>query len=147
MSVVAVIMDPVEVEKILLIDFGDEPSPRGGSLALLDLLLEKNFKAYPRYVRDQCLLAQKGFSESTNQAVLEHAVDFCLSNETLSMKDLLDTYRYYMSWIDEDEAADEEQDFESPRLNGGRMGEPIAVAQRGLDEYTTLLSSSAGDRR
>jgi hypothetical protein len=52
-----------------------------------------------------------------------------------------------MSWIDEDEAVDEEEEFESPRLNGGRMGEPIAVAQRGLDEYTTLLSSSAGDRR
>jgi hypothetical protein len=109
--------------------------------------VEKNFKAYPRYVRDQCLLAQRGFGERTDQAVLEHAVDFCLSNDTLSMKDLLDTYRYYMSWIDEDGAVEDEEDLRSSQLLDGPMRESIAVAQRGLEEYTTMLSSSAGDPR
>jgi transposase len=55
--------------------------------------VERNFKAFPRYVRDQCLLAQKNFSpEQIDQRLLEHAVEFCLANNTYSMKDLADTY-------------------------------------------------------
>ena len=43
---------------------------------------EQTFRAFPRYVRDQCLLAQKHFGEKTDLVVLEHAVEFCLSNKT-----------------------------------------------------------------
>ena len=33
--------------------------------------VEKNLNAYPRYVRDQCLLALKHFDMDTDEAVLE----------------------------------------------------------------------------
>jgi len=105
---------------------------------------EHNFKAFPRYVRDQCLLAQKHFDEKTDLAPLEHAVEFCLSNKTFSMKDLADTYRYYRSWIDDDSEQDEEEDLDSIQLRNQTIKQAISVAQRDLDEYTAVLKSSTG---
>jgi len=103
---------------------------------------EHNFKTFPRYVRDQCLLAQKHFNEETDLALLEHAVEFCLSNKTFSMKDLADTYRFYKSWAGDDRVEDE--DLESIPLRNQTANQSIRVAQRDLDEYTAVLNSSTG---
>ncbi len=105
---------------------------------------EQNFKAFPRYVRDQCLLAQKHFDERTDSVFLEHAVEFCLSNKTYSMKDLADTYRYYKSWAGDDTEESEDEDLEFIQLRNQTAKQPITVAQRDLHEYTALLKSSAG---
>ena len=103
---------------------------------------EHNFKTFPRYVRDQCLLAQKHFNEETDLALLEHAVEFCLSNKTFSMKDLADTYRFYKSWAGDDQVEDE--DLESIPLSNQTVNQSIRVAQRDLDEYTAVVNSSTG---
>jgi transposase len=105
---------------------------------------EQNFKVFPRYVRDQCLLAQKHFDGQTDLALLEHAVEFCLSNKTFSMKDLADTYRFYKTWAGDDSVQDEEEDLESIQLRNQTTKRPITVAQRDLDEYTAFLKSSSG---
>ena len=105
---------------------------------------EHNFKTFPRYVRDQCLLAQKHFDGKSDLALLEHAVKFCLSNKTYSMKDLSDTYRYYRSWIDDDSEQDEEEDLGAIQLKTQTAKQSITVAQRDLDEYTAVLKNSTG---
>jgi len=107
---------------------------------------EQTFKSFPRYVRDQCLLAQKHFGEKTDLVVLEHAVEFCLSNKTYSMADLADTYRFYMSWKGE-EVEEESEEFESLPSGDQSIRRPIDVARRDLHEYTeALLESSSGGR-
>ena len=105
--------------------------------------VEHNFKAFPRYVRDQCLLAQKQFDETTDLTFLEHAVEFCLANKTFSMKDLSDTYRFYKSWVDDD-IEEAEADLDSIQPPNQVLKQPIAVAQRDLKEYTALLKNSNG---
>lgn len=56
----------------------------------------RNHTANPRYVRDQCLLAQKYFGGEIEQGVLEMAIDYCLDNKTYSMTALRDTYAYQL---------------------------------------------------
>ena len=107
---------------------------------------EHNFKAFPRYVRDQCLLAQKHFHGEIDLALLEHAVGFCLSNKTFSMKDLADTYRFYKAWAGDDQVEDDPEDLESVQLSSQRNKHPITVAQRDLQEYSALLKSSSGEQ-
>ena len=104
--------------------------------------VEHNIKAFPRYVRDQCLLAQKHFDGETDLALLEHAVGFCLANRTYSMADLADTYRFYKNWAGDDCVEDE--DLESKPLRNQTVNQSIRVAQRDLDEYTAVVNSSTG---
>jgi hypothetical protein len=106
--------------------------------------VEQNLKAFPRYVRDQCLVARNHFDESTDQAILEEAVKFCLSNDTLSMSDLFDTYRFYMNWTDEEDPVRENESESPASLDHTRMRETINVPQRGLDEYASLLKDGFG---
>jgi transposase len=106
---------------------------------------EHNFKAFPRYIRDQCLLAQKHFDETAELALLEHAVEFCLANKTFSMKDLADTYRFYKSWAgDEFQEDEEEEDLDPIQLRNQPLKHPITVAQRDLEEYTAVVKNSSG---
>ena len=77
--------------------------------------------------------------------MVEHAVDFCLSNKTYSMKDLADTYRFYKSWTDDDNEQQDEEELESVSRTSQRTKQSINVARRDLDEYTALLTSSTGE--
>ncbi len=114
------------------------------SFSLWQSFAEHNFKAFPRYVRDQCLLARKYFDEKTDPVFLEEAVKFCLSNTTYSMKDLADTYRFYKSWTEDDSEQSEEEVFR-PILSGNQTAyKQIAVAERDLHEYTALIGKSTG---
>lgn len=56
-----------------------------------------NLKAFPRYRRDQLMLARKYFQnkKKVDQIILKKAIEFCLSADTLSYKKLEDTYSYY----------------------------------------------------
>jgi len=45
----------------------------------------KNFKAFPRYVRDQCMEAKKYFADKDIEiSILDEALKYCLKNETFS---------------------------------------------------------------
>ena len=102
----------------------------------------ETFSAFPRYVRDQCLLSEKHFGEKADVAILEHAVEFCLTNKTYSMADLADTYRFYKSWTDEPLQEKAQECRTLPAADRS-----INVAQRDLNEYTkALLKNSSGGR-
>lgn len=56
--------------------------------------LERNFKQYPRYVRDQCIAGRKYFKEQTiDIEKLTEALSICLESSSYSMKDLRDNYQ------------------------------------------------------
>ena len=59
--------------------------------------LEKNFKQFPRYVRDQCIEAERYLNQSNiDSKILEQALEFCLENKTYSFSNLHDTYEYFL---------------------------------------------------
>jgi len=56
----------------------------------------RNFKTFPRYVRDQCLEAKRYFLvKDIDLDVLEQALQYCLKNDTVSFSNLNDTYAYF----------------------------------------------------
>lgn len=57
--------------------------------------VDKNFKEYTRYFRDQYHDALKKFSQGIEKEHLRQAIDLCLENRTYSMVNLYDTYQYY----------------------------------------------------
>ena len=58
--------------------------------------LKMNYTKYSRYVRDQALEALKHFkNHEIDQIIFGKAVEFCIQNQTVSMAELNDTYRYY----------------------------------------------------
>jgi hypothetical protein len=59
--------------------------------------LECNYKKFPRYVRDQCLIGRKYFKDQEiDMEKLAQAISNCMENESFSMKDLWDQYNNYM---------------------------------------------------
>jgi hypothetical protein len=65
------------------------------SLSNWKLFVEANFKKYPRYVRDQCIEAEKHFRKDIDLIILDGSLKFCLENKTYSFANLKDTYSYY----------------------------------------------------
>ncbi len=57
--------------------------------------VDKNFRMYTRYFRDQYHDALKKFSQGIKREHLRQAIDLCLENRTYSMANLYDTYQYY----------------------------------------------------
>lgn len=57
--------------------------------------VDKNFRMYTRYFRDQYNDALKKFSQGIEREHLGQAIDLCLENRTYTMANLYDTYQYY----------------------------------------------------
>lgn len=57
--------------------------------------IDRNFRMYTRYFRDQYHDALKKFSQGIEREHLKQAIDLCLENRTYSMANLYDTYQYY----------------------------------------------------
>jgi hypothetical protein len=105
--------------------------------------LEANFKTYPRYVRDQCIEAEKRFSGDVDLEVLERALAFCLEQGTYSMTNLFDTYWYYRG-VSEAKGEDllskmGPQLKEVTRYRGG-----IQVSKRDIGVYKALVGVITG---
>ena len=59
--------------------------------------LKLNFKKYHRYIRDQALDAIKRYkNQEIDSPIFEKALEFCIQNQTVSVAELDDTYRYYL---------------------------------------------------
>lgn len=99
---------------------------------------EKNFKAFPRYVRDQCLEAKKYFlNKDIDIDILDTALKYCLENETMSFANLRDTYAYFKQKKDEPEDI-----FEGIRVLASENHinhEPLEVKQRNLSVYKDII--------
>jgi len=97
----------------------------------------KNFKAFPRYVRDQCLEAKKYFADKDIEiSTLDEALQYCLENDTLSFANLNDTYVFLKR---EQEREDPEIITLSTDYQGGH--EPLKVMARDLSVYKKIISS------
>jgi hypothetical protein len=106
----------------------------------------KNFKAFQRYIRDQCLEAERRFGEDIQLEHLDQALEFCLEHRTYSMANLYDTYTYYKR-LSEFKAKEEEDLLEEtqPQLKGvSRPRREIRVSKRDLGVYTSLISMLTG---
>ena len=97
----------------------------------------RNFKAFSRYVRDQCLEAKRYFFDNDiDIEILEQALEYCLENDTPSFANLNDTYAYF-------KREHEREDLEILTLNTDYQGghEPLKVTARDLSVYKEIISS------
>ena len=100
----------------------------------------RNFKAFPRYVRDQCVEAKRYFeAKDIDMFILERALEYCLENNTPSFANLNDTYAYF-------KREHEREDLEIPALSLDYQGchEPLRVTARDLSVYKEIISASRG---
>lgn len=100
----------------------------------------KNFASFARYVRDQCLEAKRHFPpQQIDPTILERALTYCLEQETVSMANLHDTYRYLQREIVGETPGATAHD--TGTWNAGMHGAhaPVAVTERTIDEYKALI--------
>jgi hypothetical protein len=116
---------------------------KAGVRQLFDLeawqrFVERNFKVFPRYARDQCLEARRFFGrKEVDRGLLEKALVYCLENDTPSFPNLKDAYVHY--------------ERESRRIEPVVAGEaavsvsypPIEVSRRCVSDYESAARERA----
>jgi len=105
--------------------------------------VRQNFKEFQRYVRDQCLVAQRLFDGEVDRACLEQALEFCLEHRTYSMGNLYDTYEYYRR-LSEASGEDLLEKMSPPLKEVSRYRHQIRVSKRDLGVYKSLISIVLG---
>ncbi len=98
---------------------------------------EINFKSFPRYTRDQCILAKKYFSSEVLKDILLKSIKYCHENQSYSFKALLDVYIYYKDNI----ALNNKPTTPIPLKATKRINSP-EVAKRDLNVYTKILQGN-----
>jgi hypothetical protein len=92
--------------------------------------VERNFKTFPRYVRDQCLEAKRFFAgKEIDTGTLERALRFCHENDTPSFRNLKDTYVHFET---------ESRLPEPVAVVGEKVSsryKPVTVSHRSVHEY------------
>lgn len=100
--------------------------------------VEINYKSFPRYTRDQCILAKKFFSSGTNQELLTKSLDYCLENKTYSYTHLFDAYTYF----EEESKATQRPDTALPApLDTTVNKQTPTVAKRDISVYSELIKN------
>jgi len=102
--------------------------------------VDKNFRMYTRYFRDQYHDALKKFSRGIEREHLKQAIDLCLENRTYSIANLYDTYQYYQ----------QEAELALPKvkivssLRGIPQGKKeFQVEKRDIGVYRALVNTSS----
>ena len=92
--------------------------------------VERNFKAFPRYGRDQCLEAKRFFAEKeVDLGILERALAYCLENETPSFANLKDTYIHF------ERESRRPEPVSIVAIEGLGQYQPLKVSQRSVSDY------------
>ncbi len=103
----------------------------------------RNFKAFSRYVRDQCLEAKRYFLvKDIDLDILEQALKYCLKNDTLSFSHLNDTYAYFKHESEGPNDILKEIQTLDRKYQGAH--EPLEVNERSLSVYKELIGISKG---
>ena len=101
--------------------------------------IERNFKTFSRYVRDQCLEAKRYFlAKDVDVDILEQALEYCLENDTLSFSNLNDTYSYFKR--ESEGSKDTSQEIETLAQEYQGPHEPLDVSKRNISVYRELIS-------
>jgi len=92
--------------------------------------VERNFKTFPRYARDQCLEAKRFFAEKEiDLEILERALAYCLENDTPSFTNLKDTYVHF------ERESRQPEPVSLVEAEGLGSYQPLNVRQRSVSEY------------
>lgn len=103
--------------------------------------MEINFRSFPRYIRDQCIEAEKYFKvNDIDKQILDASLDYCLENNTPSFSNLNDTYSYFKQ---ENEIKDLE--IHTPVLGYQGGHEPLNVTRRDLSVYKKIISEGINE--
>lgn len=103
----------------------------------------RNFKRFPRYVRDQCLEAKRYFlNKDINHDILEEAVKYCLENDTPSFSNLHDTYVYFMR--ESHALNDIPPEIQTREGTYQGVHKPLDVNERSLSIYEELIRKRKG---
>ena len=99
------------------------------------IFVQANFKHYSRYVRDQCLEAQRRFGDD---------IDFkCLDQGTYTMANLDDTYKYYKG-IGDGKGKDILGEIGGQLKAVSRYRSDIQVSKRDLGVYKSIVNVITG---
>lgn len=103
--------------------------------------VDRNFAAYPRYIRDQCIDAKRHFqNKEINILLMNQALEYCLENNTPSFLNLYDTYRYFQrdSGCMEESTGNFPGSSQSPLFSN--VYKSPSVSSRDLTVYKELVS-------
>lgn len=113
--------------------------------------VEKNFKAYPRYVRDQCIDAKRYFGDKeVDLVVLRLALQYCLENSTLTFGNLKETYNHFGRELNRSQGSQEAGIsrhpimFLNPEYRDGHKHRPLPVATRDVKDYQAMIAAITG---
>jgi len=102
--------------------------------------VDKNFRMYTRYFRDQYHDALKKFSQGIEREHLKQAIDLCLENRTYSIANLYDTYQYYQQ---EAELALPKVKIVSSLRGIPQEKKEFQVEKRDIGVYRALVNTSS----
>ena len=98
--------------------------------------IDKDFQAFPRYIRDQSVEAKRYFeAKDIDVFILERALEYCLENNTPSFSNLNDTYVYFKREHDRDDP-----DIPSLSLDYKGNHKPLRVTTRNLSVYKEIIN-------
>jgi hypothetical protein len=101
-----------------------------------EIFVEKNYKKYQRYFRDQYRTAVIFLSDTLNNEILEESVRYCLENKTLSIANLKDTYDYYCREKNWNKTSIKPKEMTSI-YNNQQL--EIRISQRDLKDYQRII--------
>jgi transposase len=99
--------------------------------------LNENFKNYRRYFIDQYNDFHRKFSDAPDMQFFEEAVRYCISNQTLSMGQLYDTYNYLKQGNSLQNPVGPAKEYRL--LKDHRYQSPV-VAKRNISSYMSLMA-------
>lgn len=110
--------------------------------------IKRNFKSFPRYVRDQCNDAIKYFSGDTvDHNILDEAAGYCLENGTFSFANLHDTYVHFSYLNEKNVNYPDSKIREVPALhNAPHKARPIPVAKRAISFYESVAREKEAEQ-
>ena len=112
-----------------------------------NLFLSQVTKKYPRYIRDQFLLIERYFSKNIDKDILQIALKFCMDNNTISGKNLQDTYETFLREQEENiaDVNNQKEKVHPPNLHLSKKNNDnkIDVAQRDLSQYREILQEAS----
>lgn len=100
-----------------------------------NLFVETNYQTYQRYFSDQYNDFLRKIPKMTDSDVFVEAVNYCVSNKTVSISQLYDTYRYLL----EKTRPIKEASINEYKLLANRNYQSPLVAKREISSYTSLL--------
>lgn len=101
--------------------------------------VEENFQKYHRYFSDQYNDFGRKFPTEPDQKAFEESVSYCLSNNTVSMSNLCDTYVFILIG----NSLEPEKPTKSNNLLANKRYQSPIVATRKVETYTKLVAAES----